>query len=178
MFVLTSQFDLHEQVHRSPDRVQQTRKREVKYLGVKWSENRRFSSSAHGACAVRRFVGLRPTRITETSDFRTTQHSACFSVDDVATLERRSLFVDHCSPSTLRCGSSGACSRQDSLSSVPSRWLNRAVARSHPLYPSSRSVSSVIAQYVALCSTRCLSFSLESAVLTAPSSKQFENYIH
>ena len=46
--------------------------RRVNRLGVKWFETRSVSSSAHGACAVRRFVGLRPTRITELFDFRTT----------------------------------------------------------------------------------------------------------
>lgn len=51
-------------------------------------------------------------------------------VDDIAPLKNNSLFVDHCSYSTLGCGSLGACSRHDSSSSVPDRSLNNAVARS------------------------------------------------
>jgi hypothetical protein len=44
----------------------------VNRLGGKWFETQSVSSSAHGACAVRRFVGPHPTRITEDFVFRTT----------------------------------------------------------------------------------------------------------
>jgi len=52
------------------------------------------------------------------------------TVVEIATLEYWFLFVGYCSSSTLGCGSLGACSRQDALSSAPSRALYRVVARS------------------------------------------------
>lgn len=69
------------------------------------------------------------------------------AIDDIASFEDRTRFlVAHSSSSTLGCGSSGACSRHSSLSSPPSWSLKSSFARLYPLYPSSRSSSSVTAQ--------------------------------
>jgi hypothetical protein len=103
----------------------------VNRLGGKWFETRSVSSSAHGACAVRRFVGPRPTRITEDCVFRTTsRHSACSAC-------RRTTLVARLSHITRRSGG-GRRTASERSGTSPNGTLVSADQKSNSRYRTNR----------------------------------------